>query len=99
MKNLSHFPKTDIRFWQGAVFRQPYTVDGQRYLTREWYARIQFRGKRQFFSLSTANKAAAAAKARDIYLALVASGWEATLARFKAAKTVVPVEQRARIVD
>jgi hypothetical protein len=26
-------------------------------------------------------------------LALVASGWEATLARFKAAKTVPPVEQ------
>jgi integrase len=93
MKNLSHFSKTDIRFWQGAVFRQPYTVDGQRCLTKEWYARIQFRGKRQFFSLGTPNKAAAAAKARDIYLALVASGWEGTLARYKAAKTVVPVEQ------
>jgi hypothetical protein len=30
MKNLSHFPKTDIRFWQSAVFRhavaQPSTV-------------------------------------------------------------------------
>jgi hypothetical protein len=93
MKNLSHFSKTDIRFWQGAVFRRPYTVDGERYLTKEWYARIQFRGKRQFFSLSTPNKAAAAAKARDIYLSLVASGWEATLARFKAAKTVALVEQ------
>jgi integrase len=93
MKNLSHFPKTDIRFWQGAVFRQAYTVDSQRFLTKEWYARIQFRGKRQFFSLGTPNKAAAAAKARDIYLALVASGWEATLARFKAAKTVPPVKQ------
>jgi hypothetical protein len=82
MKNLSHFSKTDIRFWQGAVFRQPYTVDGQGCLTKEWYARIQFRGKRQFFSLGTPNKAAAAAKARDIYLALVASGWEGTLAQF-----------------
>ena len=51
-----------------------------------------FRDKRQFFSLSTPNKAAAAAKARDIYLALVTSGWETTLARYKAAKTVAPVE-------
>ena len=55
----------------------------RRRLTKEWYARMQFRGKREFFSLGTPNKAAAAAKARDIYLALVASGWEATLARFK----------------
>jgi hypothetical protein len=39
MKELSHLPKTDIRFWQKAVFCQPYTVDGQRRLTKEWYAR------------------------------------------------------------
>jgi integrase len=83
MGDLSHFPKTDIRFWQSAVFRQPYTVDGQHRLTREWYSRIQFQGKRQFFSLGTPNKAAAAARAREIYLSLVASGWEITLRRFK----------------
>ena len=83
MNDLSHFSKTDIRFWQSAVFRQPYTVDGERRLTREWYSRIQFQGKRQFFSLGTPNKAAAAARARDIYLSLVASGWEVTLRRFK----------------
>jgi integrase len=83
MGDLSHFPKTDIRFWQSAVFRQPYTVDGQRRLTREWYSRIQFRGKRQFFPLGTPNRAAAAARARDIYLSLLASGWEITLRRFK----------------
>ncbi len=73
MKNLSHFPKTDIRFWQNAVFRQAYTDDGRRRLTKEWYARMQFRGKQAFFSLGTPNKAAAAAKARDIYLALLGS--------------------------
>jgi integrase len=83
MQNLSHFSKTDIRFWQNAVFRQPYTVGGQRSLTKEWYARIQFRGQRQFFSLGTPNKAAAAAKARDIYLSLTTSGWEITLRRYK----------------
>ena len=86
MKDLSHFPKTDIRFWQKAVFRQPYTVDDQRRLTKEWYARVQYGGKRQFFSLGTPNKAAAAAKARDIYLALLTGGWESTLARYEGAK-------------
>jgi hypothetical protein len=93
MKDLSHFPKTDIRFWQNAVFRQPYTVDGQRRLTKEWYARLQYGGKRQFFSLGTPNKAAAAAKARDIYLALIASGWESTLARYKGAKEFAQAKQ------
>src|SRR5260370_11575574 len=94
MKDLSHFPKTDIRFWQNAVFRQPYTVDGQRRLTKEWYAHRQYGGKRQFFSLGTPNKAAAAAKARDIYLALIASGWESTLARYKGAKEFAQAKQR-----
>jgi integrase len=94
MKDLSHFPKTDIRFWQNSVFRQPYTVDGQRRFTKEWYARLQYGGKRQFFSLGTPNKAAAAAKARDIYLALIASGWESTLARYKGAKEFAQAKQR-----
>jgi hypothetical protein len=35
------------------------------------------------FSLGTANRAAAAARARDIYLHLAANGWETTLAKFK----------------
>jgi hypothetical protein len=35
-------------------------------LTKEWYARVQFQGKRQFFPLGTPSKAAAA-KGRDIY--------------------------------
>jgi hypothetical protein len=83
VSNLSHFPKTDIRFWQTAVFRQGYTIDGQRRLTKHWYARVQFQGKRTFFSLGTPNKAAAAAKARDIFLFLALNGWTLTLAKYK----------------
>src|SRR5258707_10745134 len=75
MKNLSHFRKTDIRFWQSGVFRQPYIVDGQRRLTKEWYARVKFRRKRAFFPLDTPKRAAAAAKARDIFLFLTVNGW------------------------
>jgi hypothetical protein len=26
MKNLSHFPKTDVHFWQHSIFRKGYTV-------------------------------------------------------------------------
>jgi hypothetical protein len=41
MKNLSHFPKTDIRFCQSAVFRQPYIVDGQPPTLARYKARSQ----------------------------------------------------------
>jgi integrase len=53
-------------------------------LTKEWYARVQFQGKRQFFPLGTPNKAVAAAKARDIFLFLTVNGWPLTLAKYKA---------------
>ena len=49
----------------------------------EWAIKIQHLGRRETFSLGTANKAAAAANAKNIYLSLQALGWEATLAKFK----------------
>jgi hypothetical protein len=59
-------------------------------LTKEWYARVQFQGKRQFFPLGTPNKAAAAAKARDIYLLLTVNGWALTLAKHKPKSRSTP---------
>lgn len=44
---------------------------------------MQWRGRRELFNLRTPNKAAAAAKAREIYAMLVRAGWDATLAKFK----------------
>jgi integrase len=41
------------------------------------------RGREGWFNLATASQAAAAVKARDIYLSLVAAGWDATIAKFK----------------
>ena len=77
------FGKTDARYWHDAIFKPGYTRDGQTFSLEEWAARIQFRGKRELFSLRTPNKAAAAAKAREIYVMLVGAGWEATLAKYK----------------
>jgi len=45
-------------------------------------------GREAWFNLETANQSAAAAKARDIYLSLVASGWAATLAKHKPSPTI-----------
>ena len=78
-----HYGKTDIRYWQTAVFRQSYTRNGLAHRASEWAIKIQHVGRRETFPLGTANRAAAAAKAKNIYLSLHASGWETTLAKFK----------------
>ena len=88
-RTLSHFSKSEIRYWSECVFRKGYTRDGHRRYTKEWYARMQHAGQRDFFPLQTSNKAAASTKARDIYIFLAANGWEATLARHKKTKTVI----------
>ena len=58
-------------------------------LTKAWAMKVAHEGRRSSFSLGTPNKAAAAAKARDIYLFLAANGWEAALARYKKAKPIL----------
>ena len=93
---MAKFAKNDARYWQERVFFPKYTRDGRQYTSRHYSVRIHFRGERENFSLYTGNKAAAAAKARDIYMALVLKGWSATRERFKTAenprpKTVVTV--------
>jgi integrase len=45
--------------------------------------KIAHKGRRETFPLGTPNRAAGAARARDIYLSLVVNGWDATSAKFK----------------
>ena len=68
------FPKTDARYWRERVATR--TSD-------EYYARLAYAGKQEWWPLHTSNKDAAATKARDIYLSLRSTGYEATLAQFK----------------
>lgn len=77
------FGKSDVRYWQEAIFKPTYTRGGQGFSVDSWAARIQWRGRRELFNLRTPNKSAAAAKARDIYALLVGAGWDAALAKFK----------------
>jgi integrase len=88
--SLGHFSKSDIRYWQRAIFRQSYTRNGQTFLTSAWAMKVAYEGRRSTFNLRTPNKAAAAAKARDIYLFLAANGWEAAFARYKKTKPIQP---------
>jgi hypothetical protein len=77
------FGRTDARYWQEAIFKPAYSRNGQTQHVEDWAARIQWRGRRELFNLKTSNKAAAAAKAKDIYAMLVGAGWEAALEKFK----------------
>ena len=60
------FGKTDVRYWYDAIFKPEYRRDGQKLKVEDWAARIQWRGRRETFNLKTSNKAAAAAKAKDV---------------------------------
>jgi integrase len=68
------FAKTDCRYWRDKVFQR--TND-------EFHVRIRFGGTQYRWPLKTASRDQAAAKARDIYLSLMAHGYEATATKFK----------------
>ena len=87
---MAKFAKTDARYWQDRVFLPQYTRNGERHASRHYSVRIRFKGERESFSLYTGNKAAAAAKAREIYTALVTQGWAVTRERFKPAENSKP---------
>lgn len=90
-------PKSDLRDWQENVFRRARAKGDKTVEASEYSARIQHAGRRQFFNLGTANKAAAAAQARDIYVHLQANGWEPTLAKYK--KAAAPPKADATLGD
>lgn len=77
------YPKTHANYWKARLEHRTYTRDGKTYEVPEWSVRIHFGGNRKSFDLETGNKEEAAAKARDIYLSLIAKGWSATLADLK----------------
>lgn len=76
------YPKTHANYWKSRLEHRSYSRDGKTFEVAEWSVRIHFRGIRKSFDLETANKEEAAAKARDIYLSLVAKGWSSTVNEF-----------------
>src|SRR6266446_1575259 len=88
--------RTDLRYWEKAIFQPTYTRNGQVRKVGDWAAKIQHLGRRETFSLGSANKTSAAACAKAIYLSLRSAGWDETIAKFKpkagsARKTVSTV--------
>jgi len=77
------YSKTDHRYWIPKLFKPVRVTKGERYESPFWCVRLQHETERTTFPLETSNKAAAAARARDIYLFMLANGWEKTLEQFK----------------
>ncbi len=76
--------RTHQDYWKPRLKQRQYQDrDGRIVIIPEWQVRMFHLGKEAWFNLETANQAAAAAKARDIFLSLVAAGWPATLAKYK----------------
>lgn len=74
--------KTHINYWKKHLLRSSFTRDGELHEVTEFCIKIQHLGLRRSFALGTDNREVAAIKARDIYLTIVAKGWDAAQALF-----------------
>ncbi len=69
--------KTHVNYWKKRLRRNTFTRGGQRFEVKGWCVKIQHLGCRKTFALKAGNKEVAAAKAKEIYLAVVSKGWAA----------------------
>lgn len=88
--------KTDIRYWQDSIFRRRFKYLGKTSATVNYSARFQHLGRRETITLGTPNRAAAAARAREIYLHLIAHGWDETIAKYRPG--MIPPAMQAETV-
>jgi len=80
---LRRVGKAHVDYWPPRLKKRSYVWEGKEVEIPEWQVRVAHLGRREWFNCGTANKAAAAEKARKIYLSLISKGWQATLDAFK----------------
>lgn len=87
---LRRLPKAHVDFWLSRLTKRVYSDrEGNRVELPEWHIRLRRNGQQAWFRL-TANQAASAKKAKEIFTFLEANGWEAMLAKFKPDSDVAP---------
>jgi integrase len=74
-----------VDFWPSRLRKRSYLdrASGKVVEIPDWQVRLKKDGGESWFNLGTANQAAAAKKAKEIFTFLEANGWPATLAKFK----------------
>jgi integrase len=82
---VRHLPKTHVDHWFSRLRKRSYLdrASGKVIEIPDWQVRLKKDGGESWFNLGTANQAAAAKKAKEIFAFLDANGWPATLAKFK----------------
>ena len=80
----NHLSKTDLRYWRTKIFQRSYRTAQGLTVAPDYWVQLQHAGRREKINLRDDNLEAAVAKARKVYLSLLAVGWEETLRRFKA---------------
>lgn len=88
------FPKTHAGYWKSRLERRSYSYRGVLHEIGGWSVRMHHLGIRRSFDLGTASKEEAASKALEIYLSLVAKGWDATLSQAGMIVNPQPVSGR-----
>jgi integrase len=91
-KRKGKLPKTHQDYWLGRLRKRTYLAPDRKTEVEipTWQVRLFHAGKEGWFNLDTANQAAAAVKARDVFVFLKANGWDATLAKFKPDSDAAP---------
>jgi integrase len=84
-QTVRHLSKSHADYWSSRLRKRSF-VDretGKAVEIPDWQIRLKKDGGESWFNLGTPNQAAAAKKAKEIYMFLQANGWPATLAKFK----------------
>jgi len=81
-------PKTDLGYWKRRLLLRQHPSPTNTALRAALSTRIEHAGINHYFPLGTPDEAAAAARAHEIYLAVVKEGWEAVAQRFPRELTV-----------
>jgi integrase len=69
-------------YWKKRLYRESYQRDGRQNFVPEFYVKLNHAARRRAFNLGTANKEAAAEKAKEIWLHLQKHDWQATLDKY-----------------
>jgi DNA-binding NarL/FixJ family response regulator len=69
-----------IQDWTRRVFHNSYTYQGRLVKVKGWSVKIQYRRRRQTFTLQSEDRAGAGREAAELYQRLLAQGWSSVMA-------------------
>ena len=88
-QKVRRLSKTHADYWHSRVSKRKAKQNGKTVESPNFHIRLYSGDNQAWFNLGTPNQAAAARKAKEIYVHLEATGWDSTIAEFKSSKGVV----------